>query len=775
MRISVRNLIEFVLRQGDIDNRYLSPERAAEGSRIHRMLQKNAGGDYKAEVFFSFDVTDFSVPLTVEGRADGIFTENDETFIDEIKTVTVPFEQVTEDYNELHWAQAMCYGFFLAEQEQLDKINIRLTYFHVETEEIKRFVREFTREELHSFFYNILEKFGNWASLERDWISVRDPSAKALKFPFPYYRRGQRSLAVSVYRTITGKGKLFCQAPTGIGKTVSTLFPAVKAIGEGEAEKIFYLTAKTIARQVAEESCNVMAKCGLRLKSTTLTAKEKICFKEECNCNPDYCEFAKGHFNRVNDALYDLLLQNDRITRETVEEYARKHKVCPFELQLDATLWSDCIICDYNYLFDPRVYLRRFFDVQRGEYVFLVDEAHNLVDRARSMYSAQLQKSTFLALKKEFPKQSKVYKSLNKVNSAFLELRKECDENGGLSVQPDSPDSLYPSLERFTSACSEWLKKYPQSKQEEELLPVYFETLNFLRIADFYDEHYVTMYRSRGSELKVRLMCLDPSANLETCLERGKASVLFSATLTPTSYYSKILGGGEEAKELSLPSPFPRENLGLFVANRVGTRYLQREQSLPDVVSLIYTAVTSKQGHYMVFLPSYAYLQSVSEAFTEKYPDIPAIIQQGEMGETEREDFLKSFDNEDGDTLVGFCVLGGVFSEGIDLKGNRLIGSIIVGVGLPQINTEQDILRDYFNERNGQGFDYAYRYPGMNKVLQAAGRVIRGENDKGIVLLIDDRFMQTGYRSLFPSHWNGFGTVTDDNELREALKYFWEE
>lgn len=775
MRISVRNLVEFVLRQGDIDNRYVSPERAAEGSRIHRMLQKNAGGDYRAEVFFSFDIDDFIVPLTVEGRADGIFTESGETFVDEIKTVTVPFEQVTEDYNELHWAQAMCYGFFLCEEENLQKINIRLTYFHVEEEKIKRFVRTFICEELHSFFYDLLEKFGNWATLERDWISVRDPSAKALKFPFPYYRRGQRSLAVSVYRTITGEDKLFCQAPTGIGKTVSTLFPAVKAIGEGEAEKIFYLTAKTIARQVAEESCNVMARCGLRLKSTTLTAKEKICFKEECNCNPDYCEFAKGHFNRVNDALYDLLLQNDRITRETVEEYARKHTVCPFELQLDATLWSDCIICDYNYLFDPRVYLRRFFDVQRGEYVFLVDEAHNLVDRARSMYSAQLQKSTFLALKKVFPKQSKVYKSLNKVNTAFLELRKKSDENGGLLVSEDSPDDLYPSLERFTSACSEWLKKYPRSEQEEELLSVYFETLNFLRISDFYDEHYVTMYRSQGSELKVRLMCLDPSANLETCLERGKASVLFSATLTPTNYYSKILGGGEEAKELSLPSPFPRENLGLFVANRVGTRYLQREQSLPDVVSLIHTAVTAKQGHYMVFLPSYAYLQTVSESFTEKYPEIPAIIQQGEMGETEKEEFLNSFDNEDGETLVGFCVLGGVFSEGIDLKGERLIGSIIVGVGLPQINTEQDILRDYFNEHNGQGFDYAYRYPGMNKVLQAAGRVIRGENDKGIVLLIDDRFMQSGYRSLFPQHWNGFGTVTDENELREELRYFWGE
>lgn len=773
MRISVRNLVEFVMRQGDIDSRYASPDRAQEGSRIHRMLQKQAGDGYRAEVYFSYDVDNFIVPLTVEGRADGIFIENGETFIDEIKTVAVPFEQVHENYNELHWAQAMCYGLFYCEQEDLREITIQLTYFQVDTEEIKRFRRKMSYEELSEFFDNLLRKFENWACLERDWAAVRDPSAKALKFPFPEYRRGQRSLAVTAYKAITDENVVFCQAPTGIGKTISTLFPAVKAIGEGEAEKIFYLTAKTITRQVAEESCDIMACRGLRLKSVTLTAKEKICFKDECICNPDACEYAKGHLNRVNDALYELLLQNDRITRDVVEENAKRHRVCPFELQLDATLWSDCIICDYNYLFDPRVYLRRFFDGARGNYVFLVDEAHNLVDRARSMYSAELQKSTFLSLKKLFPKESKIYKALNKVNSAFLENRKECESKGGLAVTEESPDSLFPPLERFTNAASEWLKKYPQSKQEEELLSVYFETLNFLRIADFYDEHYVTMQRSYSSELRVRLMCLDPSSNLAKCLERGKGAVMFSATLTPIDYYRKILGGGDEAKKLALPSPFPRENLGLFIANRVGTRYKQREETLPEVIDLIYTSVTAKPGHYMVFLPSYAYMNLVTESFKEKYPDVPVLIQEGEMDETQREEFLKNFDNEDGNLLVGFCVLGGIFSEGIDLKGERLIGSIIVGVGLPQLNTEQDILRDYFNELNGRGFDYAYRYPGMNKVLQAAGRVIRGENDRGVVLLIDDRFMQTGYRSLFPSHWNGFGTVRDSNELKNYLSYFW--
>lgn len=773
MRISVRNLVEFVMRQGDIDSRYASPDRAQEGSRIHRMLQKQAGDGYRAEVYFSYDVENFIVPLTVEGRADGIFIENGETFIDEIKTVAVPFEQVHENYNELHWAQAMCYGLFYCEQENLKNITIQLTYFQVDTEEIKRFRRKMTAEELSEFFDNILRKFENWACLERDWAAVRDPSAKALKFPFPEYRRGQRSLAVTAYKAITDENVVFCQAPTGIGKTVSTLFPAVKAIGEGEAEKIFYLTAKTITRQVAEESCDIMARQGLRLKSVTLTAKEKICFKDECICNPDACEYAKGHLNRVNDALYELLLQNDRITREVVEENAKRHRVCPFELQLDATLWSDCIICDYNYLFDPRVYLRRFFDGRRGDYVFLVDESHNLVDRARSMYSAELQKSTFLSLKKLFPKESKIYKALNKVNSAFLENRKECEAEGGLLISEESPDSLFPPLERFTNAASEWLKKYPQSKQEEELLSVYFETLNFLRIADFYDEHYVTMQRAYSSELRVRLMCLDPSANLAKCLERGKGAVMFSATLTPIDYYRKILGGGDEAKELVLPSPFARENLGLFVANRVGTRYKQREETLPEIVDLIYTVINAKQGHYMVFLPSYAYMNLVTGAFKEKYPDVPVLIQESEMDETQREEFLRNFDNEDGNLLLGFCVLGGIFSEGIDLKGERLIGSIIVGVGLPQLNTEQDILRDYFNDLNGQGFDYAYRFPGMNKVLQAAGRVIRGENDRGVVLLIDDRFMQSGYRSLFPSHWNGFGTVRDSTELKNYLTYFW--
>lgn len=776
IKIPVRQLVEFILRGGSIDNRYGGMERAQEGARIHRKLQKAEGDGYQPEVYLSMTTEWEGASFTVEGRADGIFTQEDgSAVVDEIKTTLAPIEEITEEFNRMHWAQAMCYAYFYASQQELKEIKIRLTYYQVETGEIKRFYRTFSLPELQAFYESLLSKYRVWADFESGWKETRNASIREFGFPFDEYRAGQRELASAVYRTIASEGKLFCQAPTGIGKTMSTLFPSVKAIGEGKAEKIFYLTAKTITRQAAVEALERMREQPLRLKSVTLTAKDKICFLEERNCNPEACPYADGHYDRVNEVLLASLEQHDSFTREVIEEAARAGKVCPFEFALDLTLWCDCIVCDYNYLFDPTVALKRFFSEGKGDYVFLVDEAHNLVDRARSMYSASLVKSAFFEQRKRLGKQEKAFRAaLQKVNSSLISLRKECGEEHFL-VSDEALTELNAQLTAVSACCEEWLKAHRGAPEEQEVLSLYFDTLAYLKIADLYDECYTTTVETWGSEVKVKQLCLDPSKLLAECTKHGKATVFFSATLTPPGYFARVLGGGERCYYQQMDSPFAQERCCLLIADRVNTRFQAREESVPVLSDYIFTAVSGKKGNYMVYFPSYRYMNRVCEAFQEQHPEIPVVVQNTEMEEAEREAFLARFQEQEEETLVGFCVLGGLFSEGIDLKGSRLIGSIVVGVGLPQINREQDLLKEYYNRVNdGSGFDFAYRFPGMNKVLQAAGRVIRGPEDRGIVLLIDSRFPSPSYRSLFPRHWNDYRRVTSPAQLKGEINFFWQ-
>ena len=772
MTLPVRELVEFVLRGGSIDNRFGGVDRMAEGSRIHRKLQKAAGDGYQAEVPLSLESVWGDLRIKVEGRADGLYTDEEGLVVDEIKTTGAPLEMITEDFNRLHWAQAMCYAHILCTQRGLEAIRVRLTYYQVDTDEIKRFIRGFSASELTEFYQDLLDRYRRWGESRQSWTGIRDASIKATVFPFPQYRPGQRQLAEAVYRTARDGGRLFCEAPTGIGKTISTLFPAVKAIGEGEAEKIFYLTAKTITRQVAENACRVMREEGLRLRTVTLTAKDKICFLEQRNCNPDACPYADGHFDRVNDALWEMLEREDVFTREVVETYARRHRLCPFELALDLTLWSDCIIADYNYVFDPQVYLRRFFSGGKSPFVFLIDEAHNLVDRAREMYSAGLQKSAFLQLSRTLDKKDKLRRSLGRINTAMVAMRKECGEADFLKREEPYLE-FHKQLTRTAADCEEWMQRHPHAPQEEQLLTLYFDILTFLKIAELYDERYITWVQTKGSEVVLRLFCLDPSYLLSKAMERGKASVLFSATLTPLDYFISVLGGDENSKRLTLTSPFSQENLCLLVSDRISTKYKDRQDSLVPVADQIALTVSGKKGNYLAYFPSYAYLREVYQVFQERYPAVPTIVQRSGMEEEEREAFLQRFQADAADTLVGFCVLGGIYAEGIDLRGERLIGTVIVGVGLPQIGPEQDMIRDYYDRRDGRGFDYAYRYPGMNKVLQAAGRVIRDESDRGVVVLIDQRFTSPAYRPLLPQHWRHYAAVRDGRMLEERLRRFW--
>ncbi|MBM5606037.1 ATP-dependent DNA helicase [Listeria seeligeri] len=773
VQISVRRLVEFVLRGGSIDSRMTSSDRALEGTKIHQLLQKSAGEEYQAEVSLKLDRTVDGVVFSLDGRADGIINEQT---IDEIKTTETVMEEITEDFRPLHWAQLICYGFMFAEKSDLPEVTLQLTYYQVADEEIKQFRRVMSREEMGVFVDDLLSKYAVWAKMSAAWEMKRNKTIQELSFPYDSYRRGQRELSIAVYRTAVSGENLFCEAPTGIGKTMSTLFPAVKAMGEGKTDKIFYFTAKTITRQVAEDALDEMRRKGLAARSVTITAKDKICFLDERKCEPDHCQFARGYYDRLNEALFDMLGQEEAITRTVVEQYARKYTLCPFELSLDVALFCDAIVCDYNYLFDPVVYLKRFFSEGPGKYTFLVDEVHNLVDRARSMFSATLRKSLIMQVKRQLDKKlhKRLWNAVNAMNKVMVSLNKELIESGEtIHVSKADLAEWNESVLKFTFVAKEWLPQNTHSETQSDVLELYFESLRYVKIAELYDERYTTQITRTHSDLEIKQLCLDPAFLLSEKLKLGASSVLFSATLRPIDYYTNVLGGEEDTSRMVFSSPFEQQNMHLLVADNISTKYQMRDQSLASVVEALAALIAGKKGNYLFFFPSFQYLQNVYELFREKHPEIVARKQEGAMDEEQREAFLEAFKAGNSETLVGFCVLGGVFSEGIDLRGERLIGAAIVGVGLAQLNPESDLIKDYYNETIGQGFDYAYQLPGMNKVLQAVGRVIRGESDRGVVLLIDERFSASRYRTLFPAHWNHAKIVKNTKEITEQVTEFW--
>jgi DNA excision repair protein ERCC-2 len=777
IKISVRNLVEYVLRSGDIDTGFATASRALEGAYAHRKIQKSYAGRYTPEVTLSFIVENPDITLEVRGRADGIIVEDSLTILDEIKTTTGSIDQIDEESNPLFWAQAKVYAFIFAYDNKLTDIDVQLTYYQLEDRETKIFRKHFTFDQLKDFFNDLIQRYLYWARKIRDWTVLRNAAIDQLEFPFQTYRPGQREMAVSVYRSLVQSKCLFAQAPTGIGKTLATLFPSIKAIGEDHVEKIFYLTARNTAAGLAEDTLTRLRNTGLRFKAVTLTAKEKICFKEACDCRPETCEFAKGHFDRIKDAIEDAF-EYDALTRTTIETFARKHRVCPFEFALDLSLWADAIIGDYNYVFDPKVCLKRFFNDTPGRYVFLVDEAHNLVDRAREMFSTELTKQAFLDLRTRIkPHQPKIATALGKINSAWLEIKKECEpsfQERGSFVQKEPSKLLMAPIRKFIKIAEAWLAKNEAADFSEDLLTLYFQAIDFVRVSETYDSHFATYVEPMGKDLRIKLFCLDPSKLLQEAIQRGKSAIFFSATLTPLDYFKNILGGQDSDNRIKIPSPFPEENFCLLVADTIRTTFKARKQTLDQVVDAIATVVSSRRGNYLAYFPSYEYLRSVSERFHERYPACEVLCQTTGMTDTQRQDFLARFSSENLDTLVGFAVIGGIFGEGIDLVGDRLAGCVVVGVGLPQICLERDIIRDYFQETMNLGFEYAYMYPGMNKVLQAAGRVIRTETDRGVVLLIDQRFSTAAYRNLFPRHWSHAIHVRNSQQISDILKDFWQ-
>lgn len=882
VRISVRNLVEFILRSGDIttsSSGLRDPEAMQEGTRIHQKLQRRMGSNYRSEVTLSMDIpvtvrdADVSIEIpggpepvkatdsktsktieatmatktihdtdtseiaeafdinhpdslhfliTLEGRADGIFSEETGTVIDEIKGVYQDIFSMKEPV-PVHLAQALCYAYIYAQQESLDGIGVRMTYCHIPTEKVRYFTEYRTFPDLEKWFFALIKEYAKWCTWQIQWQKKRNASIKETDFPFSY-RPGQAKLVKGVYQSILRKKRLYIEAPTGVGKTISTVFPAVKSIGEEVSEKIFYLTAKTITRTVAEDTFSLLEKNGTALKFITLTAKEKICILEKPACNPDTCERAKGHFDRINNAVFDVLAHETSISRDCIANYAKKHQVCPFEFSLDLSIWADAVICDYNYVFDPIACLKRFFAAEtENDFIFLVDEAHNLVDRAREMYSAVLVKEQFLAIKKVIEmKSKKTASALGACNRAMLELKKLCDTvTTYKTVQIDTLllrlirlhtllEELLQSTEEISSFSGndrEILSASLSPEEREQLLDFYFIIREFLNIYELLDEHYIIYgdYDDNGN-FRLHLQCMDPSANLDTYLKKSRCSVFFSATLLPIHYYREQLGCRKDDYAIYAPSPFSADNRLLMIGKGVSTKYTRRSPEMyQKIAEYILKFAAGKTGNYLVFFPSYQMLYTIKEYlmeqmenalpgdipnaqqaedmpesqnppandnFMEKNSMIDLYIQSSSMTEEEREEFLSHFTDNPSKTAVGLCVMGGIFSEGIDLKKERLIGAVLVGTGLPMVCAENELLKNYFNEKKKEGFSYAYQFPGMNKVLQAAGRVIRTTEDKGAVLLLDDRFLQSSYQKLFPREWFPHDVVTLAS-LSEKLSRFW--
>lgn len=775
VRISVRNLVEFILRNGDLVSGSGTSDKEAmlKGSRLHRKIQKQMGSHYQPEVSLKKDTEYDDLILRVEGRADGIFLQDEQFCIDEIKGVYKKLELMEEPVL-VHRAQALCYAWIYLDAHDLEKIDIQMTYAHLDTEVIKRFRETLTRAELKQWYEELTDSYHKWLAYQIEWRKKRNESMENLEFPFEY-RKGQRKMVSGIYHAISKKEQIFIQAPTGVGKTMSAVFPAVRAIGQGMTETVFYLTARTITRTVAQDAFEILRDRGLLFKVITITAKEKLCFCDKPECDPEKCPYAKGHYDRINDAVYELWTTEQSFDRETLLRHAQKWQVCPFEMSLDLAVWMDGVICDYNYVFDPNVCLKRFFGENvSGNYLFLIDEAHNLVDRGREMYSASICLNDVIETRKFVkPYSQKLWKKLGKVKKQMEELRQNCgewkvQENAG--VLPISLLSVQGELDQL-------LEEPPAQEVVDGILDFYFEVRDFLNISELVDDNYVvyTAFDENG-RFYMKLFCVNPAENLQKCLDKGNSTVFFSATLLPLQYYRKMLSTRSENFGMYVESPFEQKKRCLMICRDVSSKYTRRGyEEYRKIAEYIARMSWQKKGNYMVFFPSYRLMEDVYQVYQDEFSVswVRCISQHASMTELEREEFLEEFTEETEETLVGFCVMGGIFSEGIDLIGDRLIGAAVVGTGLPQVNCEREILKGYYDEKGEQGFDYAYRYPGMNKVLQAAGRVIRTKEDTGAILLMDERFLNRDYRNLFPREWNDACTCTLGN-VEKHLQAFWD-
>ena len=734
---------------------------------------------YFTEVHLHHTCRYAGVLIKVVGTAQGILLENGSVTLDYIvragnlpdegETWTVPVRQ-------------RCLAYMLAAAKELTNIRVRKITVTAKGEcahETVTYSIASLTDEYTGILSRALPYIENCIEQNREI----KPRAAELAFPYPEIREGQEEFMRECFRDIMHGKRLFIQAPTGIGKTISTMYPAVRALGRGKCDKVFYLTAKSSTRREAFAAAKRLFEAGAPLRTIILSAKEQMCPIEGCNYRTckHHCPRSTAH-TKIMLAISELLTHQNGYTSALIKRSAEKYGVCPYELSLDLSEFCSIVICDYNYVYNPAVKLRRYFVENNGKYVLLVDEAHNLVDRARDMFSCELHNSSFDQVLHILPEGEPLHGKIKKATTVFAIAKRYCRDtmqknaegaDCGYYYSKEALDDLNSVLADLSNTVEKWLKTHTYDALYDAIEAFYGELRSYVATAELYDKGFVTYLTVLGNEITLKQLCLDPSHQLEDCNAGAEAAIMFSATLTPPEYFAQTLGGGKQAVSVNFPSPFPHENLCVTVAEGISTKYEDRDKSIKKTAAYIAASVCSKVGNYIVYFPSYSYMEKVAEAFSAKYPDVPVLMQKRGMTQEQKEQFLDAFKSDSQSMLIGFCVLGGSFSEGVDLPGGRLIGSIIVGVGIPGISDERNIIRDYYAEQNGMGYEYAYVYPGMNHVLQAAGRVIRTDTDRGIVVLLDQRYAEPRYTELFPPHWEGVRFASDAQSLAKFISEFW--
>jgi Rad3-related DNA helicase len=744
--VAVRALCEFTAKEGDLDLRFTPAPTAAEGMAGHATVVGRRGAGYLAEL----PLAGAYPGLLVSGRADGYDPQRN--LLEEIKTHRGDVARIPHNHRLLHWAQVKVYGWLLCAELQLEQIDLAVVYFNVVSQKETAFRERFTADDLRAFFALQCSRFVAWAEQESAHRVARDASLERLRFPFPSFRQGQRQLAEAVYRAARDGHSLMAQATTGIGKTLATLFPQLKAFPGQGLDRLFFLTAKTPGRRLALDALASLRtqESDMPLRVLEHVARDKACEHPEKACHGDSCPLAKGFYDRL-PAARSAALQRRWLNQEAVREIALTHQICPYYLSQELCRWSDVVVGDYNYYFDMSALLHGLTQLNGWKVTLLVDEAHNLIDRGRGMYSAELDQAEFNALRKLAPAGLKSV--LERVGRHWNQLHR--DQQVPYQIYPAVPDLFIVALNKAVGAITDHLTDQPEGNQAA-LLRFYLDAMLFCRLAEAYSHHSlfdITRHDTRGSR-SLSTLCLRnivPAPFLAARFAAAHSCTLFSATLSPGHYHADLLGLPKNAQWLEVQSPFHAEQLQVRALSNLSTRYQHRDASLAPIAALMARQFRQQPGNYLAFFSSYAYLEQALQRFRAEHPDIPVWAQSRSMNEAERQAFLERFREDSAG--VGFAVLGGAFGEGIDLPGKRLIGAFIATLGLPQVNPVNEEVKARMQEMFGNGYDYAYLYPGLQKVVQAAGRVIRTTSDQGVVYLLDDRFTRGEVRQLLPGWW----------------------
>lgn len=793
VELSARTLCELSLDSGNLDSQRKSGLDSLEdeaGARDYqRIIAKDKSYGKILETLVNTSLCG-GIYFTVTAKASRITSVDGVPRVDIIKNIK---KARKKSFVPDIWTQSYLkiLAYFIAVERDSDAVITRFIGFTGGGEE-SVFEKTYNMDQLRTFYVSLLEKAEPFARIAIKKELEVYPSLKNIRFPYSELREGQEIMIKQTYSAIKKSGKLFLQAPTGTGKTISSIFPAVKAIGDGYIERIFYLTAKSSTKKEAFSAAYKLFQSGAKLNTIVLNAKEQMCIcpakkidrslgVSVNRCNSFDCEYARGYYERSREAIAELLSCANGYTASLVMEVAKKYKICPYELSLDLSEYCEIIICDYNYAFDPSVYLRRYFDDERGKYAFLIDEAHNLAYRARDMYSAELCMSDFSRVTDA----ADAFAELDFVNSAgkaFLDLRALCKDNlvknldgseSGFYMNKAPLSKLDEAMEIFKQKSAKWLSANRDHPMYNTVSDLNSLVKKYLLVSEFFDKGFLSYVEINNFDIRAKMFCLAPSGIMKGLLSRARSSVFFSATLMPPEYFCDVLTGKDRVKSVDLPSSFPPENLCVAVFDGLSTRLEDRDSNVLAFARIIAATASRKSGNYIAYFPSYNSLEKVLEAFKKKYPAVETVVQKSGMTPREKDEFLQAF-RSDGRLRIGFCVLGGAFAEGVDLPGARLIGAIIFGVGLPGLSNERNIVKEYFDAQIEQGYDYAYTYPGMNNVLQAVGRVIRTEEDRGVAVLVDDRYGTPQYRNLFPKHWNTVQYAGNARSLAEILRRFWE-